>query len=473
MFCEFYCMGKILDLYIYGEIGWNITLSSIVPWVNENKDAESILLHIDSPGGTVSDGWAIHDFLKSQSIPVNVVIEGLCASISTVIALACKDKGGKISMFENAEFMIHNPWTMAVGDAEEFSETIEELQKIEQKLVSFYSKKTGKDESEISEMMSQETFLSAYEAFEYGFITEVIKTMSSKAINKNSSHKIYALYKAKVQKITAKKMNASPLANFISKMENLIRIGKKEIKNGVCNADEGALYYVGDTLEEGDKVYSDEAMTEPAEDMDYTDDDRVITVKNGMVSEINKDEDGDDENEEPEPSDKTKADDDTEDKVKNEVEEVEDKTKNEEEIEDKTKKEVPSKDPDADPEKKDDDMEEYSKNLKAFTKSSKKYKNMYDALKKEHESVLAKLPEFEKTIEEAQNKIQDLQAQLLKREHTIKEEIKSSFIPGTTQRVEKTKKTIEPENIFADHLADNPTAQAVLDRLKAKKEIIK
>lgn len=178
---------KEAHIYIYGEIGWwqtkdaadwgEVTLSHVRNQYEAQKDAEEIVVHIHSPGGVVTEGFAIHDFLRSLGKPVTTVIEGMCYSIATVIALA----GDTRKMTSNSDFMIHNPWGGVQGESEDVQKLADELRKIEKKAAEFYAAKTHITSEEALQLMKAETFMSPDEALEKGFITEVATVMKAVA----------------------------------------------------------------------------------------------------------------------------------------------------------------------------------------------------------------------------------------------------------------------------------------------------
>ena len=135
-------------------------LKKLDPSVNE------ITVRINSPGGDVFDGIAIYNRLKQHKAKIIVQIDGLAASIASIIALA----GDEINMGEGALFMIHLPWTFTYGNRKELDMTIERLIDIEEQLVSIYAKKTGLSRIEIKQMLETETWMDADQAIEKGFV---------------------------------------------------------------------------------------------------------------------------------------------------------------------------------------------------------------------------------------------------------------------------------------------------------------
>ena len=116
------------DLYFYDVIGDSWVGSDAATVVKEIKALKSkrLNVHISSPGGSVFDGIAIYNALTSHPSDVTVYVDGLAASIASIIALA----GKKVVMAENAMFMIHNPWTWTAGNAEELRKQADTLDQI-------------------------------------------------------------------------------------------------------------------------------------------------------------------------------------------------------------------------------------------------------------------------------------------------------------------------------------------------------
>lgn len=136
-------------------------------------DVKDINLHINSPGGSVFEGIAIYNMLKQNSAHINVYVDGLAASIASVIAMS----GDTIFMPSNAMMMIHNPWTMAIGNANELRKQADDLDHIAQASVQTYLAKAGDklDEDTLQDLLDNETWLTAQEAVDYGLADEVLE----------------------------------------------------------------------------------------------------------------------------------------------------------------------------------------------------------------------------------------------------------------------------------------------------------
>ena len=162
--------ANVADVFIYDEISWfGISADDFVKDLNA-VDASLIKVHLNTPGGNVFDGVAIHNALKQHKAKVETYIEGLAASIGSIIALA----GETVYMAKNAFFMIHEPWIIAVGDSTDLRKTADVLDKIRGTLVQTYVDKTGKDEKQVDEWVKAETWFTAEEAKDAGFIDEII-----------------------------------------------------------------------------------------------------------------------------------------------------------------------------------------------------------------------------------------------------------------------------------------------------------
>lgn len=158
------------EIFIYDEIGfWGVTAKDFSRDLKALKGINQITLRINSPGGSVFDGAAIYNLIKSHDAHVTVKIDGLAASMASVIAMA----GDSIEMPENAVMMIHNPWTSASGDAEGLRKSAEILDKVKTTILSAYAQKTGLSEEEISDMMDKETWLTGAEAAALGFADDL------------------------------------------------------------------------------------------------------------------------------------------------------------------------------------------------------------------------------------------------------------------------------------------------------------
>lgn len=151
---------------IFGEIGWDVTAKDVMSQIQTCED-ESIELIIASGGGSAFEGLMIYDALKASGKEIKTTIMGLGASAASVIFMA----GDVREMGDGALLMIHNSWSMFVGNAEEVRDQLGTLEAIDERMTKIFVNGTGMTEDEIREMLSAETWLGVDEAKEKGFAT--------------------------------------------------------------------------------------------------------------------------------------------------------------------------------------------------------------------------------------------------------------------------------------------------------------
>jgi len=164
------------ELYIYGEIansntdwlsdGTEITPKGFQEELAALGDISTLNVYINSPGGDVFAGNAIYAMLKRHKAQVNVFIDGLAASIASVVAMA----GDVVTMPKNSLLMIHNAWSIAMGNATDFRKMADDLDKIGLTLQEAYlSKATDMKQEDLVALLDAETWLTAQECFDLGF----------------------------------------------------------------------------------------------------------------------------------------------------------------------------------------------------------------------------------------------------------------------------------------------------------------
>lgn len=164
------------DVWIYGDIGggWfgdGITAKDVARELTSVKNASELNVHINSYGGDVFDGIAIMNLLKNHGGTVNVQVDGIAASAASVVAMA----GESITIHSGAQMMIHNPWSMSVGDANQMRADADKLEKVASELVGIYADRTGKDSAMVKGWMDAETWFNATEARDAGLATSVLE----------------------------------------------------------------------------------------------------------------------------------------------------------------------------------------------------------------------------------------------------------------------------------------------------------
>lgn len=167
------------------------------------RGATKLNLRINSPGGVVHESVAMRSILAGAGFEeINMKIEGLCASAATVIATL---PGAHVSMAPGSEYMIHNPWTITWGNANDIEKEVAHLRSMEESIRSLYTMRTGREEQEIKNWMDEETWFTAEQAKEYGFVDEISEEKSAPAaacVTRNMMSTMKALYAKVPEEIT-------------------------------------------------------------------------------------------------------------------------------------------------------------------------------------------------------------------------------------------------------------------------------
>ena len=165
--------NKKAEIFIYEDIGesWlgGLSAKRFNDELNAIGKMDTINVRINSDGGSVFDGVAIQNSLRKNSARVEVDIDGIAASIASIIAMA----GDEIRIADNGFMMIHDPWIVAGGGADDLRKTADLLVKVRDTLVDTYVRRTGVDADTVSELMAAETWMDSTEAKELGFVDTV------------------------------------------------------------------------------------------------------------------------------------------------------------------------------------------------------------------------------------------------------------------------------------------------------------
>lgn len=172
--------GNTAELMIYGPIGdffWDgISARDIVQQLGDT-DATEITVRINSDGGVVTDGLAIYNALKRHTATVSVIVDGIAASIASLIAMA----GDTVSMHANTLMMIHAPMGGVMGNAAELRAKAAELDVFAKAMQASYVARAGVNAAAVEQMLTDgaDHFFTADEAAALGLIDEVIATDAS------------------------------------------------------------------------------------------------------------------------------------------------------------------------------------------------------------------------------------------------------------------------------------------------------
>lgn len=169
-----------------------------------------IELYINSPGGDCIAASQIYTMLMEYTGNVTVKIDGLAASAASVIAMA----GTEVLMSPTSMLMIHNPWTMAMGDHNDMQKAIDVLNEVKESIINAYELKTGMSRAKISRLMEDETWMNAKKAVDLGFADGVLEqtvaiagapvAFSSASVIRNLTNKIKSKSEAETEQTGAK-----------------------------------------------------------------------------------------------------------------------------------------------------------------------------------------------------------------------------------------------------------------------------
>jgi len=164
------------EIRLYGPIGgWGITAEEIIDQIPDG--AKEVTVRIHSPGGSVGEGIAIYHALRDNAAKVTTIVDGYAASSASFVMLA----GDERKVHRNSIVFVHNPWTMAEGNASELRKIADGLDVHAQAILDIYKTHTGMDEGELRDMMDETAFFRGVDAVENGFATGVIDDAEAEA----------------------------------------------------------------------------------------------------------------------------------------------------------------------------------------------------------------------------------------------------------------------------------------------------
>lgn len=172
------------EIYLYDMIGgWGITAQQFAKDLKSLGNVKNIDLRINSDGGDVFDGRAIYTQLASHPARVVAHVDGLAASIASLIMCAANE----IRMADGSFIMIHNAWGFGVGDSSEMRRLADLLDSVTGEITNTYVVRTGCDRNEIKQMMDDETWMTSKEAKDKGFCDVVSEPVKAAAALRDPS----------------------------------------------------------------------------------------------------------------------------------------------------------------------------------------------------------------------------------------------------------------------------------------------
>jgi ATP-dependent Clp protease protease subunit len=260
------------DIFIYGGIGsekGEISFNNVNEQLEQNASANELTVHIISPGGDVFEGEAIYNALKNTGKPITTHVEGTCASIATLIAAA----GDKVIMNTTARFMIHNPKISGfsqMADSRDLRHVANQLDKIKELLINVYDKKTTLGKDKLWELYDNETWLTATEAKQMGFVDDV-----KDAIKAVAKINIQHIMEVKDKGLWTKIQNLFSLTKFKNEFTKTLADGRVVVimsEPGEPVEGKQVVLESGEPLEDGEHP-----MQEGGE---------VITVGGGVITAV-------------------------------------------------------------------------------------------------------------------------------------------------------------------------------------------
>jgi len=281
--------ADLMSLFGGGE---TFNLSALKKFLDSlESDVTDIHVAINSGGGSVVEGWAIYDKLKTSGKKITTIGEGMVGSIATIIFMA----GEVRKLHENSRFFIHNPYWQPDSptpmEADDLISLGESLQAEQKKILDFYSRQTGTPIEQLETLMQKATDLTSEQAVELGFANEIIST--------SVNYKPYKLVayvatenKPKQIKMNKNEQSVSWIKRSFTKLAALINGVTLNMEMPVKDASGNeVLLYVESETEDltGKSAYLLDAdgNETPAPDGDYTDsNNRVIKIAGGVVTEV-------------------------------------------------------------------------------------------------------------------------------------------------------------------------------------------
>lgn len=189
-YAEMYLYGTITDYSWYEE---DVITSKKVRDQLSKVTKDTIHVHINSGGGDVFESIAIYNLIKNHKAEIIIYVDGLAASGASIICMA----GDKIVMPSNSMIMIHKAWTWATGNADELRKVASDMDKIDSAVTESYVSRFIGTKEELTQLLSDETWLTAQECKELGFCNEILNIEEEKE-QEPAKNSILDKYKNKV-----------------------------------------------------------------------------------------------------------------------------------------------------------------------------------------------------------------------------------------------------------------------------------
>lgn len=224
------------EVFLYGDIGG---------WMGEGigadeftreivaLDVSTIDVRLNSGGGSVFEGQAIYNALSRHPAKVNVNIDGIAASIASVIAMA----GDEIRITEGSHVMIHKPWSMAMGDSESMRKEAEVLDSLQSGIIDIYAARTNKDRKQLEKWVNAETWFKGQAAVDAGFADSVIPAKRKEKAAQSNILALYSHTPTDLLQINENIPDARNVERILRDVEGFSAKQAKRIASLVCSND--------------------------------------------------------------------------------------------------------------------------------------------------------------------------------------------------------------------------------------------
>jgi ATP-dependent Clp protease protease subunit len=208
------------EVFIYGDIGgwWGGVSAEEFAKEIGALDVGTLNVRLNSPGGLVFEGVAIYNALARHKAKVVIHIEGIAASIASVIAMS----GDEIRIAEGSRFMIHDPWTIVMGSADDLRAEADVLEGLKSDLIDIYAARTEQSRDDLSDWMTVETWLSARDAVEKGFADSMTPAKKKEKKEAHARSAVIQFFRNAPKDLVATGDEAPPIREF----ETFLRDGE-------------------------------------------------------------------------------------------------------------------------------------------------------------------------------------------------------------------------------------------------------
>lgn len=210
-------------IYLYqpigdDEFGGSTTPQMIADELKQYAPNAPVTVRINSPGGSVTDGLAIYNLLNQRPGKVVCVIDGLAASMASVVAMSADE----LQMPKGSYLMIHNPWTVSMGDSKQLIKDAATLDSMRDTLAKIYSFKTGKDMQEVMQVMDNETWIDGETAVAQGWADTLVDEMVAVASLKKNDLSKFNKIDAKLKEIMEKHEEIKDAKAEVKPVDNVV-----------------------------------------------------------------------------------------------------------------------------------------------------------------------------------------------------------------------------------------------------------